>query len=123
MAGARCSCVYPAPGPAQAEGLFDLDRKRPLPFLPRPDRGGDLDLRAAVHDIARWSPPLRRHRVLLVPAQARAGRPGDLCQALEWANLAPALGDHHRRGGGSWRTSGASTTSGSTSDRRDRPGR
>src|SRR5437867_7448659 len=77
----------------QAEGLFDLDRKRPLPYLPRRVAVVTSISGAAVHDICTV---IRRRcaatAVLVVPAQVQGeGAPESLCQALEAANAAPAV--------------------------------
>ena len=76
-----------------AEGLFDAERKRPLPFLPR--RVGVVTSLsgAAVHDICTV---VRRRcaatAILVIPAMVQGeGAPESLCRALELANAAPDI--------------------------------
>jgi exodeoxyribonuclease VII large subunit len=76
-----------------AEGLFDPDRKRSLPFLPRRIAVVTSVSGAAVHDIC----TVVRRRcaatgILIVPAQVQGdGAPENLCEALEAANAAPGV--------------------------------
>src|SRR5436190_6890039 len=75
----------------QAEGLFDPERKRLLPYLPRRIAVVTSLSGAAVHDIC----TVVRRRcaatgILIVPALVQGeGAPESLCQALAAANLAP----------------------------------
>jgi exodeoxyribonuclease VII large subunit len=74
-----------------AEGLFDPERKRPLPFLPRRVAVVTSVSGAAVHDICTV---LRRRcpaiEVLIVPAVVQGeAAPQSLCEALALANAAP----------------------------------
>src|SRR5439155_6411879 len=77
----------------QAEGLFDLERKRSLPFLPRRIAVVTSISGAAVHDIC----TVVRRRcaavgILIIPALVQGdGGPESLCQALEAANTVPDI--------------------------------
>jgi exodeoxyribonuclease VII large subunit len=75
----------------QAEGLFDLERKRPLPFFPRRVAVVTSTSGAAVHDICivvrRRCPATA---VLIVPAVVQGeAAPESLCAALAVANAVP----------------------------------
>ncbi len=76
-----------------AEGLFDAERKRPLPFLPRRVAVVTSLSGAAVHDIC----TVVRQRcaataILVIPAMVQGeGAPESLCRALELANAAPDI--------------------------------
>src|SRR5712692_7755529 len=75
----------------QAEGLFDAERKRPLPFLPRRAAVVTSSSGAAVHDICTV---IRRRcaatAILVIPAMVQGeGAPESLCRALELANAVP----------------------------------
>lgn len=77
----------------QAEGLFDPDRKRPLPFLPRRVAVVTSASGAAVQDVCTV---IRRRcaatAVLVIPALVQGeGAPESLCQALELANGVPDI--------------------------------
>src|SRR5215212_4572 len=75
----------------QAEGLFDPERKRPLPFFPQRVAVVTSVSGAAVHDIC----TVMRRRcpataVLVVPAIVQGdSAPESLCRALELANALP----------------------------------
>jgi exodeoxyribonuclease VII large subunit len=75
----------------QAEGLFDSERKRSLPFLPRRVAVITSASGAAVHDIC----TVMRRRcpataILVIPAAVQGGdAPESLCQALALANQVP----------------------------------
>src|SRR5262249_46699621 len=76
-----------------AEGLFDLDRKRPLPYLPRGVAVVTSLSGAVLHDVCTV---IRRRgrgaRLLVVPATVKGARaPSSLCQALAMANEAPDI--------------------------------
>ena len=86
----------------EAEGLFNAERKRPLPVMPR-GIGVVTSLgAAALHDVVS---ALRRRAphvpVVIAPAPVQgAGAPAELCRALsalyQWAGVPPAQGQDSR---------------------------
>jgi exodeoxyribonuclease VII large subunit len=76
-----------------ADGLFDAERKRPIPFFPRQIAVITSVSGAAVHDICTV---LRRRcpaaAIVIVPALVQGETaPESLCQGLELANAAPGV--------------------------------